>query len=83
VDGESFVSHFHVSHNRGPEEPADVYVEYRIHYLSKGEELFEDCRFNLLTRGKGKEVSVRWPIRPGYGPEEILSVNIIKSRCSD
>jgi hypothetical protein len=83
VDGEAFVSHFHLSHNRGPEEPADVYVEYRIHYLSKGEELFEDGRFNLLIRGKGHDVAVRWPTRPGYEPEKILSVDIVNSRCAD
>ncbi len=83
VDGEVFVSRFHLIHNRGPEVPANIYVEYRIHYLSKGEEFFEDGRFSLLIRGKGHDVVVRWPIRPGYAPEKILSVDIVKSRCSD
>ena len=83
IDGGSFISHFHLAHDAGLEKPVNVYVEYRINYLSQRKELFEDANFHMLVRGKGHDLSVRWPTRPDYIPEKIVGVDIRKSHCSD
>jgi hypothetical protein len=81
LEGKTFSSRFHISHDAGIEEPASVYIAYRIHYLSNGKELTEDCTIRVLTRGKGKQVRVKWPICPDFVPEKILFVDIVEAQC--
>jgi hypothetical protein len=81
LEGKSFTSRFHISHDAGFEKPADVYITYRIRYLCNGKELTEDCSISVLTRGEGKDVRVRWPICPDFVPEKILSVDIVEAQC--
>ena len=81
LEGKSFSSRFNISHDAGLEKTAEVYIAYRIHYLSNGKELTEDCTVRVLTKGEGKQVKVRWPICPDFVPEKILFVDIVEALC--